>query len=104
MLFWVFFFPLDCPYFCVYQSEGTSQLLGVVLSCLKCTLVITENLGLDTELVLLMQKSSHFLCRSANIMCVHKDPLGLSVVGITLILLKCSLDSAGDRDLLIKQI
>lgn len=64
-------------------------------------LAITEDLGLDTEFVLLIQKSNHSLCRSANIMCVHQDPLGLSVVDITLI--KCSLDSAGDRDLLIEQ-
>lgn len=49
-------------------------------------LVLMENSGLDAELVLLMRKSNHFLCCSANIMCVHQDPLGLSVVGITLIL------------------
>lgn len=47
---------------------------------------LMENSGLDTGLVLLMQKSGHFLACSANVMCVHQDPLGLSVVGITLFL------------------
>lgn len=46
-----------------------------------------ENSRLDTELVLLMQKSHHFLCCSANIMCVRQDPLALSVVGVTLVAL-----------------
>lgn len=43
-------------------------------------LVIMENLGLDAELVLLMQNSNPLLCHSANIPCVHQDPLGLSVL------------------------
>jgi len=58
-------------------------------------LVIMENLGLDTELVLLMRKSNRFLCRSADIMCVHQDPLGPSVVGVTLILSSVALPVLG---------
>lgn len=49
-------------------------------------LVIMENLGLDAELGLLKQKPNLLLCHSTNILCVHQDPLGLSVVDITLIL------------------
>lgn len=58
-------------------------------------LVIMENSGLDAELVLLMQKSDHFSCRSANIMCVPQVPPGLSVVGITLILSNVALIARG---------
>lgn len=53
---------------------------------LQVHLVVMENLGLDAEFVLVMQKSNPLLCHSANIPCVHQDPLGLSAVGITLIL------------------
>lgn len=53
---------------------------------LQVHLVIMENLGLDVELVVLMQKPNPLLCHSTNILCVHRDPLGLSVVDITLIL------------------
>lgn len=48
--------------------------------------VVMECSGLGAELVLLLQKSRHSLYCSANVVCVPRDPPGLSAVGKALIL------------------
>lgn len=69
--------------------------------------VIMENSGLGSELVLLMQRSNHFfvpLCKHCVCVCVCVlGSPGTVSCPYNIDPFKCSLDSAGDGDLLIKQ-